>query len=144
MDLVNFSKDLLDSILKIEEKSFNNPWNARMFLESAANKTAIFKVLLKNKIVLGYYILSVVIDEAELVTIAVSPHFRRQNLGRFMFSDMLKEAESAKSKFISLETRKSNTPALNLYKSFGFKETGLRKNYYKDEDAVVLRLNLDR
>ncbi|MDR0978225.1 MAG: ribosomal protein S18-alanine N-acetyltransferase [Endomicrobium sp.] len=144
MDLVNFSKDLLDSILKIEEKSFNNPWNARMFLESAANKTAIFKALLKNKIVLGYYILSVVIDEAELVTIAVSPHFRRQNLGRFMFSDMLKEAESAKSKFISLETRKSNTPALNLYKSFGFKETGLRKNYYKDEDAVVLRLNLDR
>ncbi|MDR3196015.1 MAG: ribosomal protein S18-alanine N-acetyltransferase [Endomicrobium sp.] len=141
MNLVIFSEDLLDDILKIERESFIDTWNIEMFLGSAQNKTVIFKVLLKNKIALGYYILSTVVDEAEIISIAVSPKFRRQNLGKFMMADILKEVLQKKSKFIFLEARKSNTPALNLYKSFGFKEIGLRKNYYKDEDAVVLRLD---
>ncbi|MDR3306358.1 MAG: ribosomal protein S18-alanine N-acetyltransferase [Endomicrobium sp.] len=141
MNLVIFSEDLLDGILKIERESFIDPWNIEMFLGSAQNKTVIFKVLLENKTALGYYIISTVVDEVEIVSIAVSPKFRRQNLGKFMMADILKEVLSKKSKSIFLEARKSNMPALNLYKSFGFKEIGLRKNYYKDEDAVVLRLD---
>jgi ribosomal-protein-alanine N-acetyltransferase len=57
-----------------------------------------------------------------------------------MLTDIVKETLLKKFKFIFLEAKKSNMPALNLYKSFGFKKIGLRKNYYRDEDAVVLRL----
>jgi ribosomal-protein-alanine N-acetyltransferase len=140
MDLVIFSEDLLNDILKIEYESFTNPWNRKMFLGSAQNKTVIFKILIKTKTVVGYYIISTIADETEILTIAVSPKFRRQNFGRFMLTDIVKETLLKKSKFIFLEAKKSNMPALNLYKSFGFKEIGLRKNYYRDEDAVVLRL----
>jgi ribosomal-protein-alanine N-acetyltransferase len=142
MDLVTFSQKLLDDILRIEQESFAAPWNIEMFLGAAKNKTTTFKALLENKIVLGYYIISTVVDESEIITIAVDPKFRRQNLGKFMLSNILKEVEERKSKFIFLEARKSNTPALNLYKSFGFKEIGIRKNYYKNEDAVTLRLDI--
>jgi ribosomal-protein-alanine N-acetyltransferase len=144
MNLVIFSQDSLEDILKIEQESFIDPWNIKMFLGSAKNKTITFKTLLENKTVLGYYVLSTVVDESEIVTIAVKTKFRRQNFGRFMLSDILKEVLAKKSKFIFLEARKSNTPALNLYKSFGFKEIGLRKNYYKNEDAVTLRLDIWR
>jgi ribosomal-protein-alanine N-acetyltransferase len=113
-----------------------------MFLDASQNKITTFKVLLKNETILGYYIASTVVDESEIITIAVNPKFRRQNLGKFMLSNILKEAQEKRSKFIFLESRKSNTPALNLYKSFGFKEIGVRKNYYKNEDAVILRLNI--
>lgn len=140
MDLVIFSEDFLNDILKIEHESFTNPWNREMFLGSAQNKTVIFKILIKNKIVVGYYIISTIADETEIITIAVCPKFRRQNCGRFMLTDIVKETLLKKSKFIFLEARKSNMPALNLYKAFGFKEIGLRKNYYIDEDAIILRL----
>jgi ribosomal-protein-alanine N-acetyltransferase len=142
MNLVTFSQKLLNNILKIEQESFVNPWNIEMFLGAAQNKTAIFKVLIENETTLGYYIVSTVVDESEIITIAVNPKFRRQNLGKFMLSNILKEVQEKKSKFIFLEARKSNTPALNLYKSFGVKEIGIRKNYYKNEDAVILRLDL--
>ena len=140
MDLVIFSEDFLNDILKIEHESFTNPWNREMFLGSAQNKTVIFKILIKNKIVVGYYIISTIADETEIITIAVCSKFRRQNCGRFMLTDIVKETLLKKSKFIFLEARKSNMPALNLYKAFGFKEIGLRKNYYIDEDAIILRL----
>jgi hypothetical protein len=50
MDLVIFSEDLLNDILKIEYESFSNPWNRKMFLGSAQNKTVIFKILIKPKL----------------------------------------------------------------------------------------------
>ncbi|MDR2437712.1 MAG: ribosomal protein S18-alanine N-acetyltransferase [Endomicrobium sp.] len=142
MDLVTFSQKLLDDILKIEQESFVAPWNIEMFLGSAQNKTTTFKALLENKVVLGYYIISTVVDESEIISIAINPKFRRQNLGKFMLSNILKEVQGKRAKFIFLETRKSNTPALNLYKFFRFKEIGVRKNYYKNEDAVILKLDI--
>jgi ribosomal-protein-alanine N-acetyltransferase len=140
MDLVIFSEDFLDDILEIERESFTNPWSREMFLGSAKNNTTTFKVLMKNKIVIGYYIISTVADETEILEIAVSRKFRRQNFGKFMLVDILKESSLKKSKFVFLEARISNTPALNLYKSVGFKEIGIRKKYYGNEDAVILRL----
>jgi ribosomal-protein-alanine N-acetyltransferase len=140
MDLVIFSEDFLDDILEIERESFTNPWNREMFLGSAKNNTTTFKVLLKNKIVIGYYIISTAADETEILEITVSRKFRRQKFGKFMLVDILKESSLQKSKFVFLEARISNAVALNLYKSVGFKEIGIRKNYYKNEDAVILRL----
>jgi ribosomal-protein-alanine N-acetyltransferase len=140
MDLINFEKQFLDDILEIEKESFPHPWTSEMFLSSAKNNAVTFKVLTEKKNVVGYYIISTVSDETEVIEIAVGTQFRRKNFGKFMFADILKEAILKKSKFIFLEVRKSNTPALNLYKSFGFKEIVIRKNYYKIEDAILLKL----
>jgi ribosomal-protein-alanine N-acetyltransferase len=140
MDLIIFSEDLLDDILKIECESFTNPWNRSMFLSSASNNCVTFKVLLKDKTTIGYYIINTVIDEIEIFNIAVSQKFRRQNFGKFMLTDIISEASLKKSKFVFLEVRKNNIPALNLYKSFGFKKIGIRTKYYKNEDAIVMRL----
>jgi ribosomal-protein-alanine N-acetyltransferase len=140
MDLINFEEKFLDDILEIEKESFPHPWTSEMLLSSAKNNAVTFKVLTENKNVVGYYIISTISDETEVIEIAVRTQFRRKNWGKFMLADILKEAIAKKSKFIFLEARKSNTPALNLYKSFGFKEIVIRKNYYKIEDAILLKL----
>ncbi|MCA6071544.1 MAG: GNAT family N-acetyltransferase, partial [Endomicrobium sp.] len=77
-----------------------------------------------------------VTDETEILDIAVNPDFRKQSLGKSMLEDIKKEAAGK----IFLEVRKSNAAALNLYKLFNFEEIAIRKRYYKNEDALMLRL----
>ena len=88
---------------------------------------------------LGYGGISLVADEAEIITVAVSPAHRRQGIARALMEHMLYLAEDARAS-VYLEVRASNTPARELYLSLGFAETGVRKNYYTSprEDAVLM------
>ena len=88
---------------------------------------------------LGYGGISLVADEAEIITVAVSPAHRRQGIARALMEHMLRLAEDA-SASVYLEVRASNTPAIELYRSLGFAGTGVRKNYYTSprEDAVLM------
>ena len=88
---------------------------------------------------LGYGGISLVADEAEIITVAVSPAHRRQGIARALMEHMLCLAEDARAS-VYLEVRASNTPARELYLSLGFAETGVRKNYYTSprEDAVLM------
>ncbi|OEG71582.1 hypothetical protein ATZ36_13890 [Candidatus Endomicrobiellum trichonymphae] len=139
MKIVNFSERFLDDIAEIEKQSFVNPWTKEMLLDSAKNTAVKFKVLIENKTVAGYYIISTAADETEVLDIAVDLKFRRRSFGQAMLTDIKKESANKQSGVIFLEVRQSNNAAINLYKSFGFKEIGVRKKYYKNEDALVLR-----
>jgi len=130
----------LDDIAEIEKQSFVNPWTKEMLLDSAKNAAVKFKVLIENKTVAGYYIISTSADETEVLDIAVDPKFRKRSFGQAMLADIKKESNNKKSRVIFLEVRQNNNAAINLYKSFGFKEIGVRKKYYKNEDALVLKL----
>ena len=90
-------------------------------------------------VLLGYGGISLVADEAEIITVAVSPAHRRQGIARALMEHMLYLAEDAWAS-VYLEVRASNTPARELYRSLGFAETGVRKNYYTSprEDAVLM------
>ncbi|OEG70142.1 hypothetical protein ATZ36_05905 [Candidatus Endomicrobiellum trichonymphae] len=140
MKIINFSKRFLDDIAEIERQSFVNPWTKEMLLDSAKNAAVKFKVLIENKTVAGYYIISTSADETEVLDIAIDPKFRKRSFGQAMLADIKKESNNKKSRVIFLEVRQNNNAAINLYKSFGFKEIGVRKKYYKNEDALVLKL----
>lgn len=141
MKIVNFSERFLDDIVKIEKQSFTSPWTKEMLSDSAKNTAVKFKVLTENKTVAGYYIIIMAAGETEILNLAVAPEFRRRSFGQAILIDIKKESIDRQSRFIFLEVRQSNTVALNLYKSFGFKEIDIRKKYYKNnEDALVLRL----
>jgi ribosomal-protein-alanine N-acetyltransferase len=90
MDLIKFEEQFLDDILEIEKESFPHSWTSEMFLSSVKNNAVTFKVLIENKNVIGYYIVSTVLDETEIIEIAVRTQFRRKNFGKFMLADILK------------------------------------------------------
>ncbi|MDR3071515.1 MAG: ribosomal protein S18-alanine N-acetyltransferase [Endomicrobium sp.] len=140
MEIIDFAEKFLDEVIKIEKKSFEHPWTKDMFLDSAKNNTVRFRILTENGTIGGYYIVSTVIDEAEILNIAVNPEFRGLKFGRAMLIQIKKEAINGGVKFVFLEVRKTNIVALSLYKSLGFEEVGIRKKYYKGEDALLLRL----
>ena len=85
----------------------------------------------------GFWIMA---DEAHLTNIAVREQYRRQGMGEMLLISCIDLAAELKAHFFTLEVRASNTAAQNLYRKYGFAQTGLRRGYYIDnrEDAVLM------
>ncbi len=80
------------------------------------------------------------INEAHITTIATHPDYRGLGVGELMLSSLIGIAYTAQARFVTLEVRVSNTVAQNLYRKYGFAQTGVRRRYYSDnhEDAYVM------
>jgi [ribosomal protein S18]-alanine N-acetyltransferase len=79
-------------------------------------------------------------DEAHITTIAVDPRLRRRHLGELLLLDIVENARRRNAAYVSLEVRKSNAGAIQLYEKYGFSVRGIRPLYYTDdgEDALVM------
>lgn len=131
----------LDQVLKIEEQSFPSPWSANAFSsELLQNSFAYYIVAVFNQKVVGYTGMWVILDEAHITNLAVSPEYRMNKIGRALMLEMIRRAVLMGISKMTLEVRPSNRAARNLYTSLGFEEKGLRKRYYSDtnEDAIVM------
>lgn len=91
---------------------------------------------------MGYIGAFTVCESCYISNIAVFPQHRRKGIGRLLLRKAAEQARKKGAESISLEVRPSNTAAISLYKSEGYEEVGLRKNFYRDpnEDALILTL----
>lgn len=92
----------------------------------------------------GFALVWLVADETHLLDLAVAPEARRQGVARLLLETVVVSTRASGSRVVLLEVRATNEPALALYHSAGFVESGVRRGYYsdKDEDAVLMRLEL--
>jgi ribosomal-protein-alanine N-acetyltransferase len=93
----------------------------------------------------GFAVAWHVADELHVLNVAVAPEVRRRGVGTRLMSAALAYAEEKRVRIVLLEVRRSNRPALRLYRSLGFSVLGVRPRYYgdNDEDAVEMILSLD-
>ena len=98
------------------------------------------KYIEEKEKILAYCSMQTVLDEGDILNVAVSPDRQREGIGYFLVDSMLKMAEMIGIHIVHLEVREGNGTARRLYERLGFKEDGLRKNYYTDptENAVVM------
>ncbi|AAK80784.1 ribosomal-protein-alanine N-acetyltransferase [Clostridium acetobutylicum] len=136
-------KDDIDSIIEIENLCFPTPWTKESMEGELRNKFAKYVVIKNNNLVVGYGGLWLIIDEGHITNIAVHPEFRGMGIGNKILEELIKLCEKRNIPSMTLEVRISNTIAQNLYKKFGFKEAGVRKKYYgdNDEDALIMWRN---
>ncbi len=100
-------------------------------------------VLKEEKEILGYSLCWVFNEEAELHWIEIFPPHRGKGLGKLLLKETLNYLSGEGVKKVFLEVEENNQRALNLYRAFGFKENGRRKNYYPSgRDAILGVLNL--
>lgn len=94
---------------------------------------------------LGFLVAWHVADELHVLQVATTPALRRRGIGRALLREALDYAATRAIAVVVLEVRRSNHPALRLYRGAGFAITGLRRGYYDDtgEDAVEMLLRLD-
>lgn len=128
----------LKEILRIEEKSFPEPWSENKYIDEL--KYSYMYLALKEGRACGYIILRQISDEGTIMNLAVSPEFRRQGIARSLLNYIITYSKSLGIKKLFLEVRSGNNPAIKLYESCGFRTFGLRKKYYPDDDALLMSL----
>ena len=131
----------LPDVLVIERASFSMPWSRGAFLyEIEQNRVARCWVGRDDGRIVGYICLWDVADELHVTNIAVHPDARRRGIARALLESVFGHARAAGSRMVLLEVRPSNTEAIALYDSFGFRAIGRRRGYYYDtgEDALVM------
>jgi len=135
----------IDTVLELDLKCFSAPWNREIYeKEVTENDFAHYFIIKTDEKVIGYVGLWIVLEDAQVTNIAIAPEYRGYGIGEQLFGFALQYLLKQGAKQLSLEVRKSNEIAQNLYKKFGLKKGGVRKNYYPDngEDAFVMWVKL--
>lgn len=133
----------IDAIVGIENLAHSHPWPHQQF-EQRLNKASQFSWCVKhNGVVQAYCFISQVLDQAELLNIAVDPACQGQGIARRLMQHFMAELPRPLTE-VFLEVRESNAAAIALYDSLGFNEIGRRENYYPAagkrgrEDALLM------
>jgi ribosomal-protein-alanine N-acetyltransferase len=90
--------------------------------------------------IVGFAGMWLMLDEAHVTTIGVKPSLRGRGFGELLFATLLEIAISIGARRATLEVRVSNHPAQALYRKYSFREEGVRRRYYSDnnEDALIM------
>ncbi len=138
LNIFPLTHEYLDALLLVEENAFKKPWSRQQFLgELASDATRYFLAEVDGRIV-GYAGAWLIVDEVQITNIAVHSDYRRQGIGKALLCHLLDATTKEGANYFSLEVRRSNLPAQALYESQGFLVAGERKNYYGDEDALIM------
>lgn len=139
INIVNVQENYIDDIFNIEQSEIIVPWSKESLLGLIRQQYIIFRVMLKDDEVIGYYSFQKICDEGYINNIAIKSEYQSQGLGTKLFEDLIERAEKFEVKALTLEVGKNNNKAIGLYEKFGFKVEGVRKNYYKNsEDALIM------
>lgn len=131
----------ISGISKIEERCFSDPWSQESVRDGLESSLDTWLVLKEKEGVLGYCVFRIIAGEGELLRIAVSPEFQGRGLSKKLMDQMVEYSKKKKAETMFLEVRESNEKARNLYRSYGFSEEGIRKDYYRNpvENAVIMK-----
>ena len=134
------NKDHVSQIAQLEAQCFSDPWSEKSIASELENPLSLWLVAEENGRVCGYVGSQTVLDESDMMNVAVDPGFRRRGIARALIETLIAELSKMGSRCLRLEVRVSNENARALYTRMGFQQLGLRKNYYHNpkEDALIL------
>ena len=128
------------AVFEIESEISRHPWNEDQIREEIEFVQAYTCVCEEDSRIVGFAIIQNAAEFAHINEFGVLASHRRRGIGRMLMEDIITDSLERGCEFISLEVRESNDPAQALYRSFGFRQEGLRKGFYRDpqEDGLVL------
>ena len=128
----------LDQIYALEKMIFkNDAWTIDMLkIELLCTNNSKTLIIEENELILGYFIYRKLLSEYHILNFGVNPLRQKEGIGSIFLKDFLNDLENISIVF--LEVKKSNFPAINLYKKNGFKVFGERKKYYNDGSSALL------
>ncbi len=116
-------------------------WSEKSVASELENDLSYWLVAEDDGTVAGYVGSQTVMDETDMMNVAVHPDYRRQGIAEELVTALIRALKEKGSHCLTLEVRASNLPAQKLYEKLGFDQIGLRRNYYRNprEDALILR-----
>lgn len=128
----------VEAVLGLEQEIYPQPWSRQIFDEEMRQPGRVYCVALVDGDIVGYGGCMVVVDDAHVTTLAVHPTARRHRLGTRLMLELVATALGLGARHLTLEVRMSNRTAQRLYAKFGLAPVGVRKDYYRDEDALIM------
>ena len=131
-------KENIENVFEIE-KTFFDVGSINSIENSFDSKTLEYFVLFLDEIIVGFLECSVVLDEAELYEIAIKKDFQGKGLSKYLMEYFFEYLKQKNVRTVFLEVNKINSKAISLYQKCGFEAYGDRKNYYGDNDAILMK-----
>lgn len=140
----------LQRLMEIERGVFEQPWSASIMRDSlrAAHSSVWGIYPVGSDCLIGFGVLTTVMDEAELIDMAIAIEYQGQGYGKKLMEFLISKAKQNGAEKMFLEVGVKNTIAQSMYSRLNFKKIDLRKNYYRRknntfEDAIVYQLELE-
>lgn len=129
----------ISQVAAIENEIFSIPWSEQAFAESLNNDNTIFIVADEEGEICAYCGIYISFECGNISNVAVKEEFRNRHIATEMLKELMKQAGEKNVTDITLEVRQTNVAAIKLYEKLGFKEEGIRKNFYEKptEDALI-------
>lgn len=133
------TREDVDAVTELDFKSFGDgAWSREDFLDMAQDEDGEFIVAERDGKIIACTGALIDLDEAEIQTLAVAPEYRRQGIGLMILIQLILAIKRRGITFVFLEVRPSNMGAIKLYEGFGFQTVDRVKNFYGDEDALIM------
>jgi ribosomal-protein-alanine N-acetyltransferase len=138
----------LPRIMEIEAAGFLHPWSEALLRAELGHAWSSLLAAVDGEgggRILGYVIFWLVHDEVHVLNVGTAPEARRQGVARALMDQAVAVGRGRSARLSTLEVRRSNAPAIALYRSLGYREVGVRPRYYaeENEDAIVMTLMFD-
>ncbi|MGL6185420.1 MAG: ribosomal protein S18-alanine N-acetyltransferase [Clostridium chrysemydis] len=127
----------------ISDSSLKESWSLDSIKNELSNSLATYIVGILDNTVIGFAGAWLIASEGQITNVSVSKDFRGQGIGFKIINELLKTLSSKGSKEVTLEVRESNLAAQKLYEKCGFKNEGIRKNFYPDKENAIIMWKRD-
>ena len=143
MKVKKYESKYFSSLYEIEKEAFSDFWSEKGMKEELSLKQANYYVAEDDGGIIGFAGFWLIIDEAEIMKVAVRKSERGKGVGNALLIAIIEDAAMMGAKTILLEVREGNTPARKLYEKHGFISYAIREKYYEGkENAVLYKKNL--
>ncbi|HVO19087.1 MAG TPA: ribosomal protein S18-alanine N-acetyltransferase [Anaeromyxobacter sp.] len=134
----------LPRVVEIEKDGFRHPWSPELLERELSHAWSTVLLAVEDRprdeVIVGFVVFWLVHDELHVLNLATAREARRRGVGRSLMEAATAAGHSRGAVLATLEVRRSNTAALELYRGLGYRQAGIRTNYYTDEgeDAIVM------
>jgi ribosomal-protein-alanine N-acetyltransferase len=142
----------LDRVMEIERDSFASPWSRDLIRRELDHDWSTILLAIEPRgapageadAIVGLVVYWLIHDELHVLNVAVGAGERRRGVGRALMREAERRGRAARATVATLEVRRSNAAAIELYRALGYRQAGVRPRYYADEgeDAIVMVLEL--
>lgn len=140
MKIIPMNESHVAQVAGLEKQCFSDPWSENSVASELENPLSLWLIAEEDGAVCGYVGSQTVLDETDMMNIAVHPDCRRKGIAAALITELVSRLKARGSRVLRLEVRESNFSAIALYEALGFTQLGLRKNYYRNpkENALIL------
>lgn len=143
IDITTMTFEDINSIEPSFSENFDKFWSIAILKNDFENENSKYIVAKIDNEVVGFAGIKIIIDEADIMNIAVRRDKRKLGIGSVLLEKLIEISTDFKCASITLEVNENNLPAIHLYEKFDFQKIGLRKKYYNNTDnAIIMRKDL--